>query len=265
MKIGILGCGWLGLPLAEALITADYSVKGTTTTQEKLSMLSEKGIEPFLIQLGEDSIQGDFSSFLEGLDVLIIAVPPGIRKNPNTNFVAKIEHVITAFEERIKRVIFISSTSVYGNHQEVVDENTIPEPDSNSGKQLYEIEELLSFNKYFSTCIVRFSGLINDQRHPVRFFAGKQNLPNKYHFVNLIHQVDCIGILMTIVQMEKFPFLLNAVYPVAISKSEYYQKQALKQGLPVPEFKSDLTTNTGKKINSINIQQLNYQFKVSIL
>lgn len=265
MKIGILGCGWLGLPLAEALISAGYLVKGTTTTEEKLSMLSEKGIEPFLIQLEEEGIQGDFSSFLEGLDVLVIAVPPGIRKNPNTNFVAKIEHVITACEQRIKRVIFISSTSVYGNHQGVVDENTIPEPDSNSGKQLYEIEKLLDWNKYFSCCIVRFSGLINNQRHPVYFLTGKKDLPNKYHFVNLIHQEDCIGILISILQMEQFPFLLNAVYPVAVSRCEYYQKQALKVGLELPQFKSDAASNTGKKINSINIHLLDYQFKSSII
>ena len=40
-KIGIIGCGWLGLPLAKEFISNNYKVKGSTTTKEKLK-ISEK-------------------------------------------------------------------------------------------------------------------------------------------------------------------------------------------------------------------------------
>lgn len=32
--VSILGCGWLGLPLAEQLLAEGYSVKGSTTRAE---------------------------------------------------------------------------------------------------------------------------------------------------------------------------------------------------------------------------------------
>ena len=38
-KIGIIGCGWLGLPLAKEFISNNYKVKGSTTTKEKLETL----------------------------------------------------------------------------------------------------------------------------------------------------------------------------------------------------------------------------------
>ena len=50
-KIGIIGCGWLGLPLAKEFISNNYKVKGSTTTKEKLEILKTEGIEAYLIDL----------------------------------------------------------------------------------------------------------------------------------------------------------------------------------------------------------------------
>ena len=44
MKISILGCGWLGFPLAKSLVEKGFSVKGSTTSENKLSILSTAGI-----------------------------------------------------------------------------------------------------------------------------------------------------------------------------------------------------------------------------
>ncbi len=44
--VSILGCGWLGLPLAKALIKKGFIVKGSTTAEEHLEQLRTEGIEP---------------------------------------------------------------------------------------------------------------------------------------------------------------------------------------------------------------------------
>ena len=46
-KIGIIGCGWLGLPLAKMFVSNNYKVKGSTTSKEKIEILKKEGIEPF--------------------------------------------------------------------------------------------------------------------------------------------------------------------------------------------------------------------------
>ena len=35
-KIGIIGCGWLGLPLAKLFLKNGFLVKGSTTSKEKI-------------------------------------------------------------------------------------------------------------------------------------------------------------------------------------------------------------------------------------
>ena len=46
--ISLLGCGWLGLPLAKQLIEKGYTVKGTTTTEDRMSVLECAGVVPYL-------------------------------------------------------------------------------------------------------------------------------------------------------------------------------------------------------------------------
>ena len=70
-KISILGCGWLGLPLAKSLLSKGYEVKGSTTSESKLEVLKNAGISPFQIQLEEHQIIGTIEDFLKETDVLV--------------------------------------------------------------------------------------------------------------------------------------------------------------------------------------------------
>jgi UDP-N-acetyl-D-mannosaminuronate dehydrogenase len=90
-KIGVIGCGWMGLPLAESLIASGYKVNGTSTSDEKISVLKERGITPFKIALSENDINGDIDSFLDSVSVLVINIPPKLRgKRPKESYIAKI-------------------------------------------------------------------------------------------------------------------------------------------------------------------------------
>ena len=86
-EISLIGCGWLGLPLACYLIDKGFNVKGSTTSKEKLDLLRTYNIEGFLIELNETEILGNYSEFLTGSETLIINIPPGLRKRPTKNHV----------------------------------------------------------------------------------------------------------------------------------------------------------------------------------
>ena len=202
-QISILGCGWLGLPLAETLLEKGFSVRGSTTSLEKISILENSGIQTFQIEVSQTEIIGQINSFLENTEILIIAIPPKLRSILSENFVGKIQNIIPLLEKSsIKKVLFVSSTAVYGDlllesasgDKNLIDENTIPNPQTESGKQLLEAEQLLQSNKNFQTTILRFGGLIGHDRHPIRFLAGRQNLENPEAPINLIHQIDCIAL-----------------------------------------------------------------------
>ena len=237
-KIGIIGCGWLGLPLAEELVAKGYTINGTTTSEDKLKTLRNKDINPFKILISEEQIEGPILEFLEGISLLIINIPPGLRgKGPKESYVSKISLLHLALKKTgVKQVIFVSSTSVYGDTEGMVTEKTKPIPSTASGKQLLKCEELFSTDTTLSTTIIRFGGLIGSDRHPISMLTGRENLNGGNAPINLIHLDDCIGIIKAIIVHEQWDGLLNAVYPYHPTKKKYYTEQALKRGLVPPQY-----------------------------
>ncbi|ETN93743.1 NAD(P)H-binding protein [Zhouia amylolytica] len=264
-KIAILGCGWLGLPLAKQFVKSGYLVHGSTTSEDKINLLKDSGITPFKIALHEDHIEGDMDAFLEGVETIIINVPPKLRRASAENYVLKIETLIKAIEKTaVKKVLFVSSTSVYGNSKEVITEESRREPTTESGRQLVEVEDFLNEQSNFKTTIVRFSGLIGDERNPANFLSGKENLPNPEAPVNLVHQNDCIGILIKILEGEHWNTSFNVAYPRHPSKETYYHQKAVEKNLEPPQFNHS-GESSGKTIASDRvIEVLNYQFTTDI-
>ena len=271
-KISILGCGWLGLPLAEELIKNDYEVTGSTTSESKLKVLKNVGISPFLIKLEENEITGNLESFLANTAVLIVDIPPKLRGNNKENFVQKIKNLIPFVENsKVEKVVFVSSTSVYGDTFPIqeLDEESALNPDTEGGKQLVEVEKLLQSNENFQTTVVRFGGLIGPERNPAAFLAGKENVANPEAPINFIHQEDCIGIICAMLrQVENETWnwndTFNAVAPNHPNRENYYIKKALEMNLKVPTFVKD-PISIGKKISSKKLQnKLNYIFTKEI-
>ncbi len=271
-QISILGCGWLGLPLAKALLENGFSVKGSTTSVEKLSVLENSGIQAYLILLtptlskGEGEETGNLCGFLENSKILIIDIPPKLRGDSKENFVSKIKNVIPFLEKStVENVLFISSTSVYGEDNLIVTEETKLNPDTESGKQLVQTEQLLQSNPNFKTTILRFGGLIGEDRHPIKFLAGRTNIENPNAPINLIHQDDCIGIILEILRQAQNDKLewnetFNAAAPYHPSRKEYYTHKAIEFNLPLPEFNSENLT-FGKTIASSKVEKaLGYTF-----
>lgn len=268
--ISILGCGWLGLPLAKKLIKEGHSVNGSTTSENKLSIFKDFEINPYLVALESESVSETITDFLAKSEILIIDIPPKLRGNITSFstplemiFVKKIKNLIPFIEKStVKKVLFVSSTSVYGNENEVITEKTEPNSDTESGKQLLLAEALLQNNQNFETTILRFGGLIGEDRQPVKFLAGKENLENPDAPVNLIHQNDCIGVIREIINQSKWKEVFNAVAPFHPARSAYYTQKAIDLNLILPKFSSE-KSNIKKTISSKKIESiLNYNFQL---
>lgn len=262
IQTSILGCGWLGLPLAKSLVSEGYKVKGSVRRENKLEALRASSIQAYLLEIEEKTTTGDLTGFLQDSSVLIISIPPGLRKNPSGNFVAKIESLRPYIEKaKIKKVLFISSTSVYSNDNSVVTEETETHPTSESGKQLLMVEEMLHNNPVFQTTILRFGGLIGPDRHPVNRLSVQKELQNPGGPVNLIHLDDCIGIISSIIEQEKWGETFNGVAPFHPTRKEYYNGIASSIGLDAPVFNRN-DSSRGKTVSGKKVQDvLNYQFK----
>jgi nucleoside-diphosphate-sugar epimerase len=265
-SVSILGCGWLGFPLAQYLTSQGYRIKGSTTTPGKLKVLHSSGIESFLIRLSETHSDGHISQFLESSETLIIAIPPGLRQNPTKNHLAEIQLLLPyILDSQLKHVLYISSISVFKDKSEypVISDSTEPNANTSSARQIIAIEQLLKTTTTFKTTIIRFGGLFDAQRHPAKFLSGKTEIKNPKAPINLIHKTDCIQIIFRCLNGNHWGKTLNAVYPWHPEKEQYYTNYCIKAGIPVPHFDSK-TMSHGKKINSLGLERLlGYKFQMT--
>ncbi|MFW6371556.1 MAG: SDR family NAD(P)-dependent oxidoreductase [Bacteroidota bacterium] len=257
--VSILGCGWLGIQLGKNLLSEGYNVYGSTTTPSRIFELAEAEIKPVFINIEPGIVSMGSEAFFD-TDALVISLPPGRSSNVETYYPGQIAEIIRLLNNyHISRVLFISSTSVYGAVNKEVREGEEGEPEKPSGRALLKAENLLLAETSFLTTVVRFAGLIGPGRNPARFFAGKSNVPGKVP-VNLIHSTDCVNILTKIITDNIWGEVFNACSPEHPLREEIYRKASEASGLPLPEFTNE--PQNYKIINSDKLQkQLNYSFK----
>lgn len=244
--ISIFGCGWLGFPLAKNLVNNGFSVKGSTTSNEKLDALKTYDIQPFLLNL--EALPQNISDFLSS-EILIINIPS---KNIEgfKNFIKNIEG------SAVKKVLFISSTSVYNSSSEIILEETALRE-----CPLKEIEELFQKNNHFKTTILRFSGLLGYQRKPVNWFKNGRIIQNPEGVVNMIHRDDCIKIIEKIIEFNCWNTAFNACADTHPKRRKFYTKAFHDLGYSTPIFNEE-DTKTIKIIGNSKVKlALKFEFK----
>ncbi len=255
LKVSVIGCGWLGRPLCESLMNQGRDVITTTPTSEKATELASK----FNIQLF-DVTQDIARSELLNSDVIIYTIPPlGLGEVQN-------------FFKTIKpdqKIIFISSTAVYGKNQGEVTEDSPFEPSSKNALVLREAESYLK-DRFKHLTIIRPGGLYEEKRHPVYFLAGRNGITSGEEYLHLVHRDDCVNAIVKIVELNLFGEDFNLVSDLRILKKDYYTEMAKKLGLVAPLYETQIISNPtlnptkisndkSKKILSLQyINPLNY-------
>tara|TARA_R110000787_G_scaffold286157_4_gene403502 strand:- start:1489 stop:2250 length:762 start_codon:yes stop_codon:yes gene_type:complete len=243
-NISILGCGWLGKPLAVSLLEDGFSIKGSTTSEIRIDELEALEIETYMVDIAEFE---EFDSFLNS-DILIIA----ITSKDIDAFESLIQQLQTS---SIQKVIFISSTSVYPITNAVVSEET-----QTLKTPLSDIENLFRENTYFETTVIRFAGLFGPGRHPGSWFKNGRKIPQPNGFVNMIHQEDCIEIIHEIIDQNFWNTTLNACASDHPTRKEFYTnaRKSLDFDAPIFEESGELKY---KIISSKKLQEvLDYEF-----
>lgn len=252
--ICVIGCGWLGFPLAKRLISEDFEVFGTTTSSDKLKVLENSGIRPLLYAIGSDTP-------LPQADVYFVNVPPsGV-----ADYLAALERLSDRLPTA-SRLIFCSTTSVYQDRpdhwckESDVKPGVVPDdPDMDAARHgtprrtLILAEGVIA--RHPNHLILRLAGLYGGDRHPVKFLSGRTNLSTPNAPVNLIHLDDLIETGIRVIVNPPDLRVLNVCSGEHPTRKEYYTKVAQERGLTPPEFNLE-DISTGKFIN--NSQFVNF-------
>lgn len=218
----ILGTGWLGLALAKEL-KGDFKVKVSIRNKAKEKDIINEGFSSYL--LDEQNLQN--LDFLLDCDYLFINFPP-------SKFDDYIQFLKNIYEneniKKCKKIIFISSTSIYPNKEGTFSEDIeITEPKS---KLVFSAE---NFVKDKTDVIFRCSGLMGYNRIAGRYFSGKV-LDSEDMKINYVHRDDIIKATKFVIE-KNLSGIYNLCSKIHPSKKEIYLNNALKYGFEPPIFK----------------------------
>ena len=252
MQIGIIGCGWLGAPLAIALHENGHSIHGTSRDEAKMASLQASGINMHYLELLDDQLKLDW---LKGLDLLIMNVPPSHVKSA---YAEKHVAICEALPPAAK-VIFISSTSVYADDLSIANENSPANQQEGNAPFIIETENKLGHLLGNQLTIIRFAGLVGKNRHPVKYMSGKSYCSGNSP-VNLIHLEDCIGIINQVINEDCFGEVFNGCCSSHPTKADYYTAAAEALKIAPPTFTD--SPRMSKIIGARKLRDvLNYQLK----
>lgn len=258
--ISIIGCGWLGLPLATQLLAEGFKVKGSTTSTDKIGTLKEKGVEPYQLQLFPEP-EGDLSTLLQA-DTLVINIPPKSGKLGDAFHPKQILYLTDSLRSSpIKHVIYVSSTSVYPELNRVVVEDDVIKPDQSAAPAFVEAEQLiLSLAPQKVITVLRYGGLMGYDRQPGKYVAGR-TVDTGNVVVNYIHRDDGVSILTTVIQ-KKVAGTFNVVAPEHPTREAIYRKNCADFSYELPTFVTPVEPIPYKIISPERlIQTIGYAFQ----
>lgn len=263
-SISILGCGWLGLPLGKHFSDKGYTVKGSTTNEEKLPILTKNGIEAFRIQLNPQIVGENVDNFLNA-ETLLINIPPRISLQKVDAHVEQIANLLVHVKNSsIKNIIYISSTSVYPELNREVFEEDVITPEQSASPTMVKAEKLLlEFWKESSVnlTILRCGGLMGYERIPAKYFSGWKGLTTGDIAVNYVHRDDVIKVIETIIENKIWNETFNIVSPIHPTRKEIYAKNCEELGFEMPEFVAPTEPQPFKIISSKKwLEHSKYEF-----
>lgn len=240
-RISILGCGWLGFPLAQRLLSAHstWYVKGSTTSISKIRPFIKKGIEPYVIPLDPDFESRDqlLHSFFE-VDTLIITLPPRLYKHEPGFYTQQIKAIIEEIEQSaITDIIFISSTGIYPELNRTVIEDDVKTPEESASPEMVTAENLLiALRPKRNVTILRLGGLLGYNRIPGKYVQGQKDMTTGSIPVNYIHRDDAVGVIITILENGIVNETFNVVAPIHSIRREVYETTCAQFGWETPTF-----------------------------
>ena len=281
----MIGLGKIGLPVAKQLAAQGHYVIGVSRSTPTDSAfcspvtaklppdndhLYQKNLH-FVASDARALIIAQLSQWTSQINQICIIVSPDTLslQGYRDSYYAIAEHVVRLGDHlpNLKRVVFISSTGVYGqNAGEVIDINTpVFAPASATSQVILQTEQLLQQHFEDKSVIIRPSGIYGQSRlrlltMATQLAAQSPNMTSDYPsntWTNRIMDIDLVSIIVKVTNTgETVPVYLatdNAPVPLYTVLNYLATAQGLNLSLPCME------PTTGKRIiNNLPTTWLNY-------
>jgi len=274
MRVLIVGCGYVGVPLGAELVRLGHEVFGLRRNLSAESELKTAGIQPLCADVTKPN---ELKNLPHDFDWVVNCVAAGgdVENYREVYFNGTINLFEWLAPNPPKKFVYTSSTSVYAqNDGSQVKESSPTEPAAETSKILVETEKVLlhavAQNK-FPAVILRVVGIYG----PDRGHWFKQFLKDAAHiegdgarFLNMIHRDDLVGCIIAALKNGRPGEIYNATDDEPVNQLHFFQwlAQAVDKPLPpsVPENPGEYRRRgvTNKRVSNRKLKmELGHRFK----
>jgi nucleoside-diphosphate-sugar epimerase len=275
MKCLIVGCGYIGLPLAKELIGLGHEVFGLRRNPATQGELEAAGIRPLIADITRPD---ELAGLPDGFDWVVnsVASRGGGAKDYHRIYLQGTRHLLDWLSAKSpQKFVYTSSTSVYGQTDgSWVKETSPTEPGVETAKVLVATEKLLLTtvaDRKVPAVILRVAGIYG----PDRGHGFKQFLRNEVRiegdgsrFLNMIHRDDVVGCIIATLKNGRPGEIYNAVDEEPVSQMDFFLWLAKELGKELPPTAPENYEEkrkrgvTNKRVSNRKLKtELGYQFK----
>ncbi len=262
-RILMAGCGRIGSRLAHALTQQGNTVYGLHRSAERPL---PKGVIPIIADLVASDDLAD--RLPTTLDVVYVILTPDQYDDAGyeSTYVrgtAALIRALAASGNTQARLVFVSSTGVYGQNQgEWIDETSPTQPSRFSGRRLLEAESIAAQHPGTHS-IIRFGGIYGPGREALlhRVARGEACQDNPPLYTNRIHEDDCIGILEHLGAIEQPANVYIGVDNEPASQCEIMTWLADQMGVEPPPRQTVEAGQSGKRCRNQRLIDSGYRLR----
>jgi nucleoside-diphosphate-sugar epimerase len=270
MRILIIGCGYVGIPLGALFARQGHSVFGLRRSTAADPTLQSVGITPIHADVSQPSSLPANAPF-----DLVLNLVSSTRGGPDEYRQVYLEgtrNLIRWLSNSPPRLfLYTSSTSVYAQADgSWVTEESPAEPDSATSQVLIETERALiaaHSAQSFPAIIVRASGIYGPQRGHLfkQFLRGEATLrEDGSSWINMIHVDDLAAALAHLAAHGKPGEIYNASDDEPVTQRDFFQWLSTRLNRPMPPpAPADPNRKRGltnKRVANSKLQATGFQF-----
>ncbi len=248
----VIGCGYLGQRVATLWRDAGDEVFVVTRSDERARQFERQGFRPIVA----DVTRLETLTSLPDVATMLWAVGYDRRQDSSIEdvYVDGLRNALDVMSN-VERVIYISSTGVYGDAGgEWIDEDTPCKPTRPGGVACLKAEQHLSEHRLGARSIIlRLAGIYGPGRLPRAdaLRAGEPIAAPSEGYLNLIHVDDAARIVLAAERDAPLPrcYVVSDGHPV--QRGEYYRELAKLLDAPEPRFVApDQRTHAAQRASS---------------
>jgi len=248
----IVGCGYLGVRVAQCWLDRGEEVWGTTRSAERAQLLADLGIKPICC----DVLQPQTLRDLPSVSTILYCVGFDRSAGPSMRqiYVEGLTNVLKHLQGwPPHRFIHISSTSVYSQTDgDWVDESAPTAPLSDSGRVVLEAEQALRSHAP-AAIILRLAGIYGTGRlfRSDSLVNGKPLPGDPSQWLNLIHVEDAATAVLAADERAEASALYNVADGEPVLRGDFFRFLAELLGAPPPRFGgSEVNDRTNRRISN---------------